>query len=64
MNRIAEICWRKSSYSNGLENCLEIGEGIIASIPVRDSKIPNGNVLRFTPATWFDFIESVKKEDL
>jgi len=42
--------WRKSSYSgpNGGE-CLEVAEGVVGVVSVRDSKVPNGSQLNLTP---------------
>jgi hypothetical protein len=52
--------WRKSSYSGGQGNCIEVGtpDGTIA---VRDTKDRPGPVLRFTPAAWRRFAERVKE---
>jgi hypothetical protein len=51
--------WYKSSYSSDDGNCVEI-----ASLPggraVRDSKNPEGGMLRFGHAEWSAFIGSVK----
>jgi len=53
--------WRKSSYSDGQANCIEVAAvgnryGLVA---VRDSKSPDGPGLTFTPDTWQQFIEHV-----
>jgi hypothetical protein len=51
----ARVTWRKSTRSNGSGNCVEIatiGDGI----GVRDSKNPDGPVLRFTRSEWAAFI--------
>jgi len=52
--------WRRSSRSYGTGNCLEIAAPRGARIDVRDSKDPNGAVLRFTPAEWSTFVTSVR----
>ena len=53
--------WRKSSAS-GTGNCVEVarpsGDG--DSVLVRDSKDPNGAVLRFTGPEWKAFVIGVK----
>ncbi|MEW1861611.1 MULTISPECIES: DUF397 domain-containing protein [unclassified Streptomyces] len=57
--------WRKSSYSNGSGgNCVEVGDGNPAVLPVRDSKDPEGPVLTFTPAAWTSFVRALKSGDL
>jgi Domain of unknown function (DUF397) len=54
--------WRKSSYSNGQANCVEVaglgGEYPIAA--VRDSKTPDGASLTFSKEAWQRFTEAVK----
>ncbi|WP_051817751.1 Scr1 family TA system antitoxin-like transcriptional regulator [Kitasatospora sp. NRRL B-11411] len=49
--------WRKSTYSNGDGGgCIEVDDAHPGH--VRDSKDPSGPVLRFTPATWADFVSA------
>ena len=57
---IAQVAWRKSSYSGGAGNCVEIAGGRSGAVGVRDSKNPTGPVLLFTPRTWRAFIAGVK----
>ncbi|MFF8309449.1 DUF397 domain-containing protein [Streptomyces lydicus] len=56
------LAWRKSSYCDGGDdNCLEIADVTpSAVVPVRDSKDPDGPVLRFTAVAWASFIATVK----
>jgi uncharacterized protein DUF397 len=50
---ISSARWRKSSYSDGQANCVEVTTmGLVA---VRDSKSPNDPGLRFTPRAWRQF---------
>ncbi|MEV4434198.1 DUF397 domain-containing protein [Streptomyces sp. NPDC049555] len=58
-------CWRKSSYSNGDNgSCLEVADGILGMVPVRDSKTtPGGPVLRFPTAAWAGFVRALKRRD-
>jgi hypothetical protein len=54
--------WRKSSYSNGQANCVEVtaacgGRTLVA---VRDSKAPDSPGLIFTAGAWQRFTGSVK----
>jgi hypothetical protein len=50
--------WRKSSHSAGAQECVEVGSGA-SVIGVRDSKDPDGPVLRFGTRAWRDFLRSV-----
>ncbi|BDM73594.1 hypothetical protein HEK616_70810 [Streptomyces nigrescens] len=58
---LVEVTWRKSSYSDGgADNCLEVADGIPHTVPVRDSKAPDGPVLWLPATAWTAFIETVK----
>jgi hypothetical protein len=46
--------WRKSSYSGGDNNCVEVG-ATGAGIAVRDSKNPDSDTLAFAAGTWRAF---------
>ena len=52
--------WRKSSYSGGDGNCVEVARNIPATVAVRDSKYPHGPILRFTTGEWKRLIDRVK----
>ncbi|EPJ41466.1 hypothetical protein STAFG_1491 [Streptomyces afghaniensis 772] len=59
-----ELCaatWIKSSYSgeNG-GNCIEIAPGFPDTVPVRDSKTPDGPVLLVTRSAWSAFLSGVR----
>jgi Domain of unknown function (DUF397) len=56
MNNLA---WRKSTYSGGEGNCLEVANE--SAIFVRDTKDRQGPMLRFTPDAWRRFAKQVKK---
>ncbi|MED7954205.1 MULTISPECIES: DUF397 domain-containing protein [unclassified Streptomyces] len=58
------IQWRKSTYSNGQGDCIEIADGLTGLIPVRDSKDPDGPVLAFTPDAWRAFITAIHTGEL
>ena len=54
---LSSALWRKSSYSNGQANCVEVttvtgGQTLIA---VRDSKAPDGSALMFGAQAWQKF---------
>nr|WP_285504109.1 DUF397 domain-containing protein [Streptomyces sp. NBRC 13847] len=55
------LTWMKSSYSDrDGGNCIEVAPGIPDSVPVRDSKDPNGPVLVFPTGGWSSFVGAVK----
>jgi len=51
-------CFKKSSYSQGNGNCVEVKKA--ETITVRDSKDKTGPILMFTIAEWDAFIRGVK----
>ncbi|MDJ0344959.1 DUF397 domain-containing protein [Streptomyces sp. H10-C2] len=60
----SEAGWRKSSYSNGSGGeCVEAAP-LHGGAAVRDSKDPDGPVLRFSPDAWASFIRSVREGGL
>jgi hypothetical protein len=54
----AGIWWRKSSYSGGDNNCVEVGTAG-SGVAVRDSKHPRGAPLSFSAAAWQAFTGSL-----
>jgi hypothetical protein len=59
--------WVKSSYSgNGGGSCVEWAPACVnsGSVPVRDSKNPDGPALAFAPSAWTSFITTVKYGEL
>ncbi|SOD85683.1 DUF397 domain-containing protein [Streptomyces sp. Ag109_G2-15] len=55
-----DLSWRKSTYSTGGDNCLEVADGHPTLIPVRDSKTPLGPKLAFRAEAWSVFVENIK----
>jgi hypothetical protein len=53
--------WRKSSYSSGEANCVEVA-GRPGAVAVRDSKDPGGPPLAVAPSTWRAFTRRIKGE--
>jgi hypothetical protein len=51
--------WKKSSYSSAQGNCVEVAP-LRDGIAVRDSKNPDGPVLRFGAADWQAFVSNIK----
>jgi hypothetical protein len=56
--------WRKSSYSNGQANCVEVSTRLIDVVAVRDSKEPQGGKLLFTTRKWATFLSVVRSGEL
>ena len=54
--------WRKSSYSNGQANCVQVATmgGGPAFVAIRDSKAPDAVSLIFTTRAWRQFTDSIE----
>jgi hypothetical protein len=52
--------WWKSSYSSSNGHCVEAACLADGRIGVRDSKVADGPVLRFTPAAWTAFLRELR----
>jgi Domain of unknown function (DUF397) len=52
--------WRKSTYSNGQAECVEIADGLPGITAIRDSKNPHGPALAFTHQQWHAFTAQLK----
>ena len=61
-NDLTNARWRKSSYSggNGGEDCIEVVDGVPGAVPVRDSKVPSGDVLVIGADAWAAFISAIR----
>ncbi len=57
---IVWTAWRKSSYSGGSGNCVEVAGGLPGAVGVRDAKDPDGPALVFTARAWRNFLAGVK----
>lgn len=58
---LSSAAWRSSSYSNQAGgDCVEVADGFPGSVPVRDSKVPDGPVLVFPAASWTGFTDGLK----
>ena len=52
--------WRKSTRSGNSGNCVEVAELPDGGRAVRDSKDPQGPVLRFTRDEWSAFVAGAR----
>ncbi|MFE7665142.1 DUF397 domain-containing protein [Streptomyces celluloflavus] len=60
---LAGAIWRKSSYSGGQDECVEVADGCPGHpgrVPVRDSKRPDAAALLFPVAAWASFIGAIQ----
>jgi hypothetical protein len=57
---LASPQWRKSSYSTGGNQCVEVA-ALGATIAVRDSKNPGAGHLAFGTGDWQTFLEDAKR---
>lgn len=57
---LASAEWRTSSYSGGQGDCVEVADGYAGTMPVRDSKRPDGPVIGFSQATWTAFLDTLR----
>jgi hypothetical protein len=55
--------WRKSSYSNGAANCVEVSMLADGSVGVRHSRRPDAEVIVYSRTEWAAFVAGVKAEE-
>lgn len=58
-DNLFRAAWRKSSHSGGNGDCVEVAD-FGRTVAVRDSKDPDGGVLRFGPDEWTAFLEGIR----
>jgi hypothetical protein len=51
-----ELEWRKSTWSGDSGNCVEVAT-VPTGVLVRDSKNPDGPILRFSHKEWATFLD-------
>lgn len=57
---LSSRAWRKSSYSGGSGDCIEVAGNLPGFIAVRDSKNADGPELTFALAEWVRFMSQLK----
>ncbi|MEU8917527.1 protein of unknown function (DUF397) [Streptomyces sp. SceaMP-e96] len=56
---MTDYSYRKSSYSDHKEECVEVATNVPGSVSIRDSKNPAGPILQLAPDTWTAFRSAV-----
>jgi hypothetical protein len=56
--------WRKSSYSGGAQNCVEVAGGLPGAVAIRDSKDPDGPALVIGSVAWRSLARRVNDGEL
>lgn len=56
--------FRKSSYSGGEGNCVEVAPTATGGRAIRDSKNPHGPLLHVAPDSWRAFLAGTKSGPL
>ncbi|GAA4670713.1 DUF397 domain-containing protein [Streptomyces chumphonensis] len=59
---MSEYEFRKSSYSSGSGECVEVATNLRSAVAVRDSKVASGPSLLLTPTAWKAFLATVRHE--
>ncbi|MEY9933709.1 hypothetical protein ABH926_008369 [Catenulispora sp. GP43] len=55
--------WRKSSYSNNANNCVEVALLPNGGVGVRHSRRPDAEVIIYSRSEWAAFVAGVKDEE-
>ncbi|MFG2716818.1 DUF397 domain-containing protein [Streptomyces sp. NPDC048416] len=58
--------WFTSSYSNNGGQCIEVATNLAhtGTVPVRDSKNPDGPTLRLSPSAFLGLLAFAKRADI
>ncbi|MGK5543386.1 DUF397 domain-containing protein [Streptomyces sp. URMC 127] len=59
---LSAAVWRKSSHSDAGNGCVEVADGYMGYMPVRDSKDPTGPAIIFPADAWSAFITDIVNE--
>jgi hypothetical protein len=52
--------WHKSSHSGTQGNCVQVATNLPGIVAVRDSKDPDGGVLRVSRGSWRGFVKDLQ----
>jgi hypothetical protein len=55
---VRDLNWRKATYSNGGENCVEVAN--VDGVTVRDTVDRQGPMLTFSAEAWRTFVDRLK----
>jgi hypothetical protein len=59
-----ELLWFKSTRSAGNGACVEVAFTAAGPVAVRDSKDPDGPMLRFDAEAWRNFVRAVRTGEI
>lgn len=60
MTDLSQAAWKKASYSNGANACVEVADNLGDVTAVRDSKRPGDGALVVSPAAFAQFLAETK----
>lgn len=61
MTNLSQAQWKKATYSNGANSCVEVAGNLEGVAAVRDSKRPDDGAIVFDRATFTRFLDDVKE---
>jgi len=61
---LSRATWRKSTYSNGGGECVEVADLEDGTRALRDSKKPGNGMLIFGSEAWTSFVAEIKSGQL
>lgn len=59
-----DLIFVKSTYSTAERECVEVATNLGHVVAIRDSKDPDGPILRYTPEAWQAFRAAVARDEL
>ena len=61
---LSTAVFRKSSLSGSGNDCVEVATNLPSIVAIRDSKDPSSPALTFSPATWNNFLTSIRNGEI